>query len=107
MLDSYIVPRGFRGWTQFTVWLALIAPLVLWFLDHLLTDRNPSEFWSGVLIFVCAAALWLVGGLWWALARAELVYVVEIRRCKQYERLESERERRRQARAAGESARLD
>jgi len=39
--------------------------------------------------------VWLVAGLWWMLARAEVIRVVEIKRQKQYARRKLARERER------------
>jgi hypothetical protein len=95
VLRYMVVPRGIRGWTQFVLWLAMLAPLVLWFVDHVTDPRKGHEFGASVVLFATGIVAWLIGGLWWMLARAELVYVVEIRRQKQYARWEKERERRR------------
>lgn len=92
---SWIVPRGPKGWTQFVIWLALLAPLVVWFAEHVLSHRASEDFGAAVILFVAGVALWLMGGYWWMLVRSELVMVVEIERQREYERRARERERRR------------
>ena len=56
-----IVPRGMLGWTQFAVWLALLGALVVWFADQFLLNS----------------------GIWWMIARAEIVEVAELMRDRQ------------------------
>lgn len=103
MLGWHLVPRGIRGWTQFIIWLALLAPLVMWLADHLATEQKRGDTLAGVVLFVFGVLAWLICGLWWMLSRAEIVHMVEVRRKKQYERWEQERRQRR----AQDSARQD
>jgi uncharacterized membrane protein len=93
-LIPWIVPRGLKGWAQFFVWLALLIPLVLWLDSHVLSVRDNPDFGTGLFLFFVGVAGWLIAGLWWMLAHAEVVFVVEIRRKKQYERRERERARK-------------
>ena len=81
-----IVPRGWKGWAQFGLWLALLTPLLVWLANHVRTQQSGADFGTGVFLFLMAVTVWLVAGLWWMLARAEVIRVVEIKRQKQYER---------------------
>ncbi len=90
----WIKPRGGRGWVQFILWLALLVPLVLWVVDHAAQPHAKSDHAAGFVLFGAGVLAWLVGGLWWMLARAEVVQMVEVRRARQYARREKEREER-------------
>lgn len=95
MLGWHVVPRGIKGWTQFVIWLALLTPLVMWLGEHLAAQHKSGDYMAGLMLFVFGVMAWLIGGLWWMLSRAEVIQMVEVRRTKQYERWERERERRR------------
>ncbi len=86
-----IWPRGIRGWAQFAVWLAMLVPGIAWFAEHVDSRLSGSDYGAGIVVFCMGVVIWLVGGLWWMLARAETVDVVELRRQKQYERRERKR----------------
>lgn len=75
-----IVPRGWQGWAQFSVWMALLAPLIIWFSRY--AEAHPDErgFYDGLALFCIGVALWLVGGFWWMFAHAEEIDVVEMTR---------------------------
>lgn len=88
-------PRNFRGWIEFAIWLALLGPIVLWLLDHVETRWQGRDFHTGLVLFAAMVVIWLIGGLWWMLARAELVNVVEVERQREWERRKREREARR------------
>ncbi len=105
VLPYRIVPRGWKGWAQFSLWLALLTPLLVGFAKHSQTQHNGSDFGTGLFLFMMGVIVWLVAGLWWMLARAEVIRVVEIKRKKQYARrkLARERERERQ-REQGQNA---
>ncbi len=93
VLPYMIVPRGWKGWGQFTLWLALLTPLLVW-LDNLMkTQQGAADFGTGVFLFLMGVTVWLVAGLWWMLARAEVIRMVEIRREKQYARRRLAKER--------------
>ena len=85
-LPFMIVPHGWKGWAQFALWLATLMPLVLWLSSHMRTPQSGSDFGTGVFLFLMGLTVWLVGGLWWAIVRAEVIRMVEIRREKQYAR---------------------
>lgn len=99
-LPFVIVPRGWKGWSQFAIWLALLAPLVLWLSNHMQTPQSGTDFGTGVFLFIMGLTIWLVSGLWWAVVRAEVIRMVEIRRQKQYARRKLARE---QARAEAQT----
>lgn len=88
-----IVPRGPKGWAQFVVWLALIAPLILWFTDYVDNSGRTEDFGSAVLLLLCGIIAWLVCGFWWMSAHSELVDVVVFERERRNERRRRERER--------------
>jgi len=90
-LDFIIVPRGFAGWFQFAVWLALLGALVLWFVRHAEDQSANADFGFAVILFGMGLIGWLVGMLWWMLARAEIVEMAEYLRDRQ----KAERKRRR------------
>jgi hypothetical protein len=100
MLGWHLVPRGMRGWTQLVIWLALLAPLVMWLSTHLAAGQSQGDNIAAVMLFAFGVAAWLVGGLWWMLSHAEIVEMVEVRRKKQYARWERERRHRRAQKAA-------
>lgn len=87
-----IVPRGPLGWSQFAVWMALLAALTLWFADHVETNGKSAAFGDGLALFVAGLLGWLIAGLWWMIARAEVVDVAELMRDRQ----RAERKRRRE-----------
>lgn len=99
-LPFMIVPRGWKGWMQFAIWLALLAPLVLWLSNHIQTPQSGTDLGTGVFLFVMGLTVWLVAGLWWAIVRAEVIRMVEIRRQKQYARRKLARQ---QAKAEAQS----
>jgi hypothetical protein len=86
-----IVPRGFVGWSQFAVWLALFAGLVMWFVDHVQRNGRGAEYYDGLVLFAIGVFVWMVTGLWWMMARAETIEVAELIRDRQKE----QRKRRR------------
>lgn len=78
-----IIPRGLKGWAQFAVWLALLLPLVLWFADHA-PPQTAGEFAHyGLVLFVIGLLAWFASGIWWMLARGEVIDVVELQRDRQ------------------------
>lgn len=91
-LPFMLVPRGWKGWGQFALWLATLTPLVLWLIHHVETQGNGPDFAPGVFLFIVGVVVWLVAGLWWAIVRAEVIRMVEIRRQKQYARRKLARE---------------
>lgn len=78
-----IVPRGAAGWGQFAVWIALLAALVTWFVDHARANARGPAFFEGLGLFGAGLLAWFVGGIWWMLARAEVVDMAELTRDRQ------------------------
>lgn len=101
VLPYLIVPRGWKGWGQFTLWLALMTPLLVWLADHIQTKQSGSDFAIGMVLFLMGVIVWLVAGLWWMLARAEVIRMVEIKRQKQYARRKLALERAREREQSG------
>jgi hypothetical protein len=87
-----IVPRGVMGWFQFAVWLALLGGLVVWFAKHVHFNPGNGHYYEGLLLFGIGVFLWMVTGLWWMMARAEIVEVAELMRDRQRERRKRRRE---------------
>lgn len=78
-----IVPRGLSGWLQFTAWMALVGALVMWFASHVEANPKGADFGFGVLLLCVGILGWLIAGLWWMMARAEVVDVVVLKRDRQ------------------------
>ncbi len=87
-----IAPRGPNGWAQFAIWVALLVPLCVWFLDHLAVSKTNGDVFVGVALVVFGLMAWLICGLWWMRSRAEIVDVVIEKRDRQ---LKERRNRRR------------
>ncbi len=81
-----IVPRGMLGWSQFAVWLALLGALVVWIAEQFLLNSSNGQFFEVVLLLAIGVVIWFVAGLWWMIARAEIVEVAELMRDRQRER---------------------
>ncbi len=109
VLPTTIIPRGWKGRGQFAAWLALLAPLLVWPANLFQTQRSGTDFATGLFLFLMGVIVWLVAGLWWMLARGEVIRVTEIKRDKQHARrklaveLERKRERERE-REQGQNA---
>jgi len=86
-----IVPRGAKGWTQFALWIALLFPLVIWFDNHTPPPNAGGTYYDGLALFVFGLVVWLVVGIWWMLARAEVVEVAELLRDRQLARRKRKR----------------
>ena len=89
-----IVPRGVAGWGQFAAWLALLAVLVAWFMGHVDATADGPGFYEGVGLFGAGVLAWIIGGLWWMLARADVVDVGEMIRDRQREARKQRRKER-------------
>jgi hypothetical protein len=87
-----IVPRGVMGWFQFAVWLALLGGLVVWFAKNVHLNPSKEHYYDGLLVFAIGMFLWMVAGLWWMMARAEIVEVAELMRDRQRERRKRRRD---------------
>lgn len=94
--DFTIVPRGVKGWLQLALWLALLVPLVVWFESHIADYAEGPDFFNGVFLFCMGMLAWLICGMWWALAHAEVLEVSVWKRDRQ--RKQRERERRERTR---------
>lgn len=81
-----IVPRGPLGWSQFAAWMALLAALSVWFADHAETNAKGAAFYEGLTLFVLGIIAWLIAGLWWMIARSEVIEVAELMRDRQLAR---------------------
>lgn len=92
-LSFTIVPRGLAGWVQFALWLASLAPLVIWFEDHITSPAGQATFGGAVALFVAGMLIWFVCGLWWMLGHAEVVDLSEHLRDKQRARRKAQRRR--------------
>lgn len=93
-IDYMIVPKGLVGWMQFLIWLALLVPMALWFMDHSKVHEGP-DLANGQLLLVFGILFWLLGGIWWMSVRATVVDVPVLRRDRQRERQRERLERRR------------
>jgi hypothetical protein len=78
-----IVPRGVVGWFQFAVWIALFAALTVWFVDHVGANGDGGAFYDGLALFGVGVIAWLIAGLWWMIARAEIIDIAELMRDRQ------------------------
>jgi hypothetical protein len=88
-----IMPRGLIGWAQFAVWIALLVPLVIWFFGHLEIHSDGREFFDGLGLFFIGMLAWLIGGIWWMLARGEVVDVALLMRRRYMEQRKQRRSR--------------
>lgn len=80
-----IVPRGVKGWMQFCLWLALLVPLIYWITEYA-REHSGEEFFTGLVLFCVGILAWIIGGIWWSLARAEVVNSVELQRRRYMEK---------------------
>lgn len=87
------VPQGIKGWSQLSLWLALGLAFVIWFIDHLASKPEGSEYHFGILLFVIFVAAWVIGGIWLVFAHAQFVDMTVLMRDKQ----RAERKKQRQA----------
>jgi hypothetical protein len=87
-----IVPRGALGWLQFVVWMALFGAQTMWFVGHVETHSKGAAFYDGLAVYAIGVIVWLVVGLWWMIARAEVVEVAELMRDRQMARRKQRRE---------------
>lgn len=75
-----IVPNGWKGWSQFCAWLALLVPIFIAFSSYAEKHPTGSEHATGVFLFMVGLAVWIIGGIWWV---AEWIDVVEVLHRKQ------------------------
>lgn len=88
-----IVPQGIKGWVQFGLWIALLLPHVAWFEAHLRRPETASETGAAIFLFVMGLLAWMICGLWYMLAHAEVVDVVLLKRERERQRRKQERQR--------------
>jgi hypothetical protein len=94
-MSFIIVPRGRMGWFQFVAWLALMAAWIAWFVTHAREQEAGPDFGAGLVLFLIGVVIWAGLGLWWMLARAEVIDVVVLTRDKQ-RRMRKQRRRQQQ-----------
>lgn len=85
-MNFIIIPRGAAGWTQFSLWIAVLVPHLVWFETHLPGRAREADLVVAVLLFVVGLLGWLICGIWWMLARAEVVDVGVLRRDRALQR---------------------
>lgn len=95
-----IVPRGVKGWLQFVIWLALLAPLIAWFAHHTGQTASGPDYRSALALLLVGLVIWSIGGVWWMIARATVIDTVELQRDRQRERRRQQRERLQQGTAS-------
>lgn len=84
-------PRSAKGWLQIGVWAMLGTPLLVWFSGHASLGASDSDFGPALFLFCIGVLAWVIGGLWWVLAHAEVIdHAVMLR-----DRQRAEREKRR------------
>ncbi len=74
-MNFTIVPRGLKGWGQFAIWMALLAPPSLWFTNHAAAHGEGPDLYFGLVAFLGMTTIWAVVGIGWMKARAEVVDV--------------------------------
>jgi hypothetical protein len=85
-------PRGKQGWLQTGIWAALILPLFVWFYDHTGSSAQPDAFIPALFLLCLGVLAWLVAGVWWLFAHAEINDLSVVLRDKQTERNRKRRE---------------
>jgi len=98
-----VVPRGAKGWAQFAFWIGLLVLHLMWFGAHVDGLGLDESLGSGLFLFCVGVLAWLICGLWWMCAHAEVVDAVVLKRDRQRRRREEERERQRQSEGAQDS----
>ncbi|QDH33031.1 hypothetical protein [Porphyrobacter sp. YT40] len=63
--------------------MALLAAMVIWFVDHVQANAKGPTFFEVLALFGVGLLAWVVGGIWWMLARAEVVDMAELTRDRQ------------------------
>ncbi len=91
-MSFIIVPRGLKGWAQFGLWIALLVPHVAWFEAHLRRPETASETGAAVFLFLTGLLAWVICGLWYMLAHAEVVDVAVLKRERQRQRRKQQRQ---------------
>lgn len=89
-MNFTIVPRGLKGWLQFSAWMALLVPVLIVFTIHAEATEGTPAFFVGLALFVGATLVWSLAMVLWMRARAEVVDVNALLKLKR----EEERKRR-------------
>jgi hypothetical protein len=82
LMNFTIVPRGVAGWSQFAVWMALLAVLTTAFAIYSEAHKDSSEMTIALVLYIAAMLIWTLGGIWWMKARAEVVDMQELLKLK-------------------------
>ncbi len=90
-MNFNIVPRGTKGWVQFGIWMALLAPPTIAFILYAEAYEGTPQFFVALGLFLFATLVWSLAGIWWMKARAEVVDVEALLKLKR----EAERKGRR------------
>jgi hypothetical protein len=77
-----IVPRGVKGWGQFAIWMALLAPIMIIFARYAETLEGTPMFAVAIGLFVAATLVWSIAMIVWMKARAEVIDVTDMLRQK-------------------------
>lgn len=89
-----VVPRGFMGWFQLSVWIALLAAHIVWFRNHVEGLAPTESMGPGLFLFCMGVVAWLIGCFWWMTAHAEVVDYVMLKRELKRRRQKQESARR-------------
>lgn len=75
-----IMPRGRKGWAQFSAWMAVFAVPTIAFAvygEHL---EGRPEFWVALALYLAAVLVWSLASMRWVMARAEVIDVEKLLR---------------------------
>lgn len=81
-------PRGKKGWLQICVWAAAVLPLLAWFSGHASPAATGDDFLPALFLLCMGILAWVIGGLWWVFAHAEVIDHAVMLRDKQRARRE-------------------
>lgn len=84
-MNFTIVPRGARGWLQFSAWMALLVPMMIVFTVFAKANEGTPAFFVGLALFVGATLVWSLAMILWMRARAEVVDVNALLKLKREE----------------------
>lgn len=85
-------PRGLKGWLQTGIWAVMIVPLGMWFVDHTGPGARSEDFALTLFLLCMGVLAWLIAGLWWMFAHAEVRDWAVVLRDKQRERRKRKRQ---------------
>jgi hypothetical protein len=77
---STVAPRGWQGWCQVAIWLAVPVPALIWFFDLVAFYGAQDGSVGAILMAIVLLALWVIAGIWWVHAHAEVVDLGEPRK---------------------------